>query len=454
MKRREKTTLDLILEKERQQRKRAPAEEPPGDPEPDTYEDAIIEFPEEQCGDEWQVNQNGQAKKKDGAGADARYRFAPIDSKTFFNANYSLEWLVQRVLVRHQPAVVGGPKKTLKTSTLVDLAVSLATATPFLGRFDVYKRHRIVIISGESGEAVLQECGRRVCAARDVNPEELSIWWDFRLPQIANPIHRASLSAGLKKLEARVVVIDPLYLALLTGANADDVEAGNLYKMGPLLSEMCRTCLDAGATPILSHHSKKGTGKTYEPLDLDDLSFAGIAEFARQWILENRREPFDPNTGSSKLWLSVGGSAGQSGCWAVDVEEGILRDDFTGRKWEVTVHTATDARHFENVAKEQRAEAAKQKRNRDVEAKLLDAIDKFDPDRKGVSFTKVRDAAGLSGTKANRALQHLIMDGILEEIIGFETVVGNGAIRKVQGVRRAGSDAGEGTSGTSGQHPD
>ena len=38
-------------------------------------------------------------------------RFAVLDSRTFFTTPYRLEWLIKRVLVKGQPAVLGGPKK-------------------------------------------------------------------------------------------------------------------------------------------------------------------------------------------------------------------------------------------------------------------------------------------------------------------------------------------------------
>jgi replicative DNA helicase len=141
-----------------------------------------------------------------------------------------------------------------------------------------------------------------------------------------------------------VVILDPLYLSLLERGGGRS--ATNLFDMGRVLHDASDACLKAGATPIFVHHTGKVAGarkaQKGEALDLDDLAFAGIAEFARQWLLISRRRAYRLGSGEHQLWLSVGGSAGQSGLWGVDVVEGVLGEDFSSRRWDVTVRRSED----------------------------------------------------------------------------------------------------------------
>jgi hypothetical protein len=376
------------------------------------------------------------------------YRFAALASDAFFSGEFKLKWLVKRLLIAGQPAVLGGPRKSLKTSIAMDLAISLASGTQFLGYFDVDQPRRVAFISGESGEAVLQDCGRRICAVRGVDPHGLDVHWNFRLPQLANVLDRRELSDGLKRIEAAVVIIDPRYLALLAGVDAGGMEAGNLFHMGPLLASTARACLDAGATPVLSHHARK-TLTSNEPMELDDLAFAGIQEFARQWLLINRRAAFDPETGASKLWLSAGGSAGQSGLWAVDVDEGTLRDDFRGRQWEVAVRTAGEERDGVSSAVE---DSKARKRAEQVKADgtaVLKALDALAP--AGASGVReLRAAANFSGDRMTRAILGLVAEGVAQKVPVVVAIgVGHKAKRTVEGLQRTAGDP-AGTNGTNG----
>src|SRR3974390_3509885 len=81
------------------------------------------------------------------------FQFSPRDSASFVAEHRQHCWLVDNVLVEGQPAVIGGPKKTLKTTCALDLAISLATGTPFLGHFRVAQPVRVAVLSGENGTA-------------------------------------------------------------------------------------------------------------------------------------------------------------------------------------------------------------------------------------------------------------------------------------------------------------
>jgi replicative DNA helicase len=377
----------------------------------------------------------------------AGYAFEAISSAEFFAADYRQEWLVQRLLVKGQPGIVGGPKKCLKTCTLLDLAISLASATPFLGRFKVYSKHQVLLVSAESGEATLQEVGRRIARARGIDhPGDLGIRWSFRLPQLANLLDRAAFRAGLESLGSEgVCILDPLYLAMLAGADCRPVEAGNLYSIGPLLLGLAQDCQGAGWTPLLCHHARKNLDRRLEPMELDDLSFAGVAEFARQWLLESRREPYELGTGSHRLWLVAGGSTGQSGTWALDVEEGTVEADDDSptirhdhRRWEVTVRQASEVVRDQADEREQQASQRRSRQEEEENRVFLEALDRQDPEREGVGFRRVREAAQMGPEKAGRVAARLITAGIVEEVSGFRATIGSNANRPARGIRRAG----------------
>ena len=371
-----------------------------------------------------------------------RFDLGILGAVDFSNAVYAREWLVKRIMIKGKPGIIGGPKKSLKTSFVIDLVVSLGGGGQFLGQFDVPRPVRTLVISGESGEATIQETMRRVCRAKGVYPEDLegNVFWGFTLPQLSSPEEMEALGLFIRAMGIECVIIDPLYLCLISGNRR--VDMSNLFEVGPLLKAVCDLCLSSGATPLLVHHFRKGRQDPFDSPDMEDLAFAGIQEFARQWILLGRREAYVPGTGDHALWLSVGGSDGHSGEWSVDVSEGALHEDFRDRDWQIEITSAPEAigkakekaaaTKAEKIVEAAKAkDKAKDRQVHDDAESILSLLEKA-PDKKRTA-RGLRDAVGCNADRIGRATDVLLRQGRIRLVDNVQVTGEDGKKRSFQG---------------------
>lgn len=369
-----------------------------------------------------------------------------ITTRELMERSYELTWLIPQLLVRGQPGVVGGPQKVLKTSIVTDMAVSLASGQPFLNRFTVLSPVRVGMLSGESGEATLKSTIRRVCQSKSIDdPRELPIYWSFRMPPLSNPDVLRQLSERIQDDGIDVMVIDPLYLGMCK--NNSRINASNLYDTGPLLDELSHACLDAGATPLVVHHTRKEKSKKYQPIELDELSFSGISEYARQWLLIGRREAYVPDSGSHRLWLSAGGSAGHSGCWGVNVELGQMGENFNGRTWNVDVRPFAEVAPTPRSRQPQSDTAAASHVSPEMLAQwardqILSVL-RWHPD--GETRSVIRRECGMDRDRCVAAINELLQRG---EIVADEVIKAGGRSQRAYPGFRLASSAPEPATGS------
>jgi hypothetical protein len=293
--------------------------------------------------------------------------------------------------------------------------------------------------------ATVQETAHRVCRAAGQMLEETGIIFSDTLPRFGDMLNLQAFQRFLERDSIEVVIIDPAYLCLPA-----DVNAANLFDVGRVLRNVTEVCQEAGATLVLAHHLKKGVANPYAPGQLEDIGWAGFQEYFRQWMLVNRREPYDPGSGMHRLWFSTGGSAGHSCLVGLDVFEGVSDPlNQTPRVWDVTVLKASDVIRR---AAERREEAKEEGENVRSQAKLqrdmrrLTDVLQERPD--GDTVTALTNAAGLSRERGRAALDAM---ADLSQIVTCRVTKGNN--RKLTGYQLVSDseqrDQRDGTNGTS-----
>jgi hypothetical protein len=334
-------------------------------------------------------------------GDSSGFEFTAMTMAELAAGNDEIVFDVAGILARHQPALLGGPPKSLKTSIGGDLGFSLATATPFLGTYAVHEKRRVLFMSGESGEAASRVCLRSIAESRGFNLSDVEdLLWCPDVPQFGSTAHEAALRRLLAKHRPDVVLLDPAYRVV------GGVEHSNIFEMGAALAGINDMCRDVDATLVLLHHTKRNPARP-NITTLDDLAYAGFREFFRQWILIARQSDYVPGSGLHELRIDVGGSARHSLAAAVTIDEG----PFEQPRWYVTTQGVAATHEAQEQAKERRkADAQADKRRRDRE-KLVTAAAKFP---EGETRSQLWTHASLNTSAGRIALGDALQTGELE----------------------------------------
>lgn len=320
------------------------------------------------------------------------------------DGDWRQDYLVNDVVPAKQGGIISGRFKTCKTTISADLLISCATGTPFLDQFEVPRPIRVGFISSESGKPTLRDIGRRVCRDRDLELRDVeNLIWSTTLPKLSNPAGLQMLERFIDEEQLELVVCDPSYLALCEAADS----SSNVFAMGRLLEPITRLIERSGCAVVLVNHNRKHRAvhqKQFDPPELQEISAAGFAEWARWWLLLGPRREWDEDTGQHWLWLRTGGSAGHAGLFCLDATEG-LRSDKGGRRWDVFVDRAADRQRDERADAEQRKEAEQQERLEGDIRRIVLAMEKT-PD--GDTKTAIRDRANVKTPQFNVAINAML----------------------------------------------
>ncbi len=232
-------------------------------------------------------------------------------------------WLVEGIWPRDAYGVFAAEDKAGKTWAILDLAVSVATGTPWLGHFPCPPSGRVLVFLGEGGERAMVRRLRAVAAHKAVTLGELGearlLRLCFRVPTLTSGEDLAAIEAELAGRPAALVVIDPLYLAVGHGATG-----ANLYAMGAVLSAIQAVCQHAGAAlVVVTHWNKTGEGTGVQRI-------SGVGPGAWGRVLASAgvaHRATDPATKASTVVLSVDLRGGEIADQQFRVRRRVWADD-------------------------------------------------------------------------------------------------------------------------------
>lgn len=191
-------------------------------------------------------------------------------------------WVIRDLIIEGQHGVLSAGAKTGKTTTVADMAVSIAGAVPFLGFLPVVRSGAVLVLLGEGGVRPFLKRVQAIGRTRGLTDEQIAalpIYATEKIPHVADDMHLIAMAQALADIEEHagqppvMVILDPWYLAA-----GGDAELGNLYSMGALLDRVQQIVaqFDRTALQVVHHHNRNRASS-----GVDRMSGAGPMEWGR-----------------------------------------------------------------------------------------------------------------------------------------------------------------------------
>lgn len=168
-------------------------------------------------------------------------------------------WLVEGIWGWRAVGVLGGPPKSTKTWTAVDLALSVATGTKAFEAYRVPKPGPVVFFAAEDAQARIRERFAAIAARRNLALKSLEVHLlDVPSLRLDDAEDQVRLRGTLRRLAPRLLVLDPLVRLHC----ADENSSGEISALLPFLRSIER---EMETAIVLVHHTRKDAGPAAQP---------------------------------------------------------------------------------------------------------------------------------------------------------------------------------------------
>lgn len=222
-------------------------------------------------------------------------------SEVMSNMNSFPGWLVEGFWGRRSHGIVAGQPKVFKSTFVHDLAVSVASGKPFLGKYPVVEPGPVILIQNENADWLMKDRTEKIVAQRDLGGKikhisDRKIRVEMFPPEIplysinqqgfsfSNNSDLEQIEELIKEIKPVLVIFDPLYL--MFGGSLNSAE-----ELNPILNWLLSLKNDYKTGVLLVHHYNKGTDDNRGGQKmLGSVALHGWVESA--WYL--RRNPDQP----------------------------------------------------------------------------------------------------------------------------------------------------------------
>lgn len=219
-------------------------------------------------------------------------------------------WAIPGFWMKRSHGLVAGEPKSFKSTLVMDMALSIATGAPFLGKYPVEETGPVLYIQNENAKWIMKDRFEKMVVSKGLGGsvekkgKKLKIRWPEEIPFyminqqnfiLTDTEMQSYLEVKIKEMKPALVILDPLYLMF-------DGDIASAQELFPILQWLLYLKNEYNCGIILIHHYNKG-GSGKENVRggqrvLGSTTLHGWVESA--WYIQ-----VDPESGDGKASLKL-----------------------------------------------------------------------------------------------------------------------------------------------------
>lgn len=168
--------------------------------------------------------------------------------------NEAGRWLIEGLWAEQAVGIVGGAPKCCKSFCALDMAVSVASGAPCLGRFEPVQTGRVLLFAGEDPLELVRERLGGIARVSGRDLERLDVFV-ITAPRLRLDVEddRTRLSNTVEALKPKLLVLDP-FVRLHSG------DENVVAEVAPVLDFLRGLQRRFDCSVLLVHHARKNAG--------------------------------------------------------------------------------------------------------------------------------------------------------------------------------------------------